>query len=45
MKKIKNYACEDWIALDVIIKHSIKIFEYQYKEKKLHKKMEIISNL
>ena len=28
MKKIKNYACEDWIALAVIIKHSIKIFEY-----------------
>ena len=25
--KIKIYACEDWIALDVIIKHSIKIFE------------------
>ena len=24
--KIKNYACEDWIAFDVIIKHSIKIF-------------------
>ena len=26
MKKIKNYAYEDWIVLDVIIKHSIKIF-------------------
>ena len=25
--KIKNYACEDWILLDVITKHSIKIFE------------------
>ena len=24
--KIKNNACEDWIVLDVIIKHSIKIF-------------------
>ena len=24
--KIKNYACEDWIDFDVIIKHSIKIF-------------------
>ena len=24
--KIKNYASEDWIVLDVIIKHSIKIF-------------------
>ena len=27
MTKIKNYACEDWIVLDVIIKHSIKIFD------------------
>ena len=27
MKKIKNYACENWIVLDVIIKHSIKIFD------------------
>ena len=26
MTKIKNYAFEDWIVLDVIIKHSIKIF-------------------
>ena len=26
MAKIKNYVCEDWIDLDVIIKHSIKIF-------------------
>ena len=25
--KIKNYACDDWIVLDAIIKHSIKIFE------------------
>ena len=25
--KIKNYACEGWIVLDGIIKHSIKIFE------------------
>ena len=25
--KIKIYACEDWIVFDVIIKHSIKIFE------------------
>ena len=24
---INNYACEDWIVFDVIIKHSIKIFE------------------
>ena len=25
--KIKNYACKDWMAFDVIIKHSIKICE------------------
>ena len=24
---IKNYFCEDWIVLDVTIKHSINIFE------------------
>ena len=28
MTKIKKYACKDWIVLDVIIKHGIKIFEY-----------------
>ena len=27
MKKIKKYACENWIVLDIIIKHSIKIFD------------------
>ena len=27
MTKIKNYACEDWIVLDAIINHSIKVFE------------------
>ena len=27
MTKMKNYACKDWIVFDVIIKHSIKIFE------------------
>ena len=32
--KTKNYAYEDWIVLDVIIKHSTKIFECYYKEKK-----------
>ena len=32
MTKIKNYASEDWIVLDVIIKHSTKILEYYYKE-------------
>ena len=26
--KIKNYVCKDYIVLDAIIKHSIKIFEY-----------------
>ena len=26
MTKRENYDCEDWIVLDVIIKHSIKIF-------------------
>ena len=25
--KVKSYACEDWIVLDVIIEHSIKICE------------------
>ena len=45
MTKIKNYACKDWIVLDVIIKHSIRIFECYYKENKQHNKMEIISNL
>ena len=28
IKKIKNYICRDCIVLDVIIKHSIKIFEF-----------------
>ena len=27
MTKLKNYACEDWIVFDVIIKYGIKIFE------------------
>ena len=38
MTKIRNYARKDWIALDVIVKHIIKIFECQYKENKQHKK-------
>ena len=25
--RTKNYACGDWIVLEVIIKHSIKIFD------------------
>ena len=28
MSKLKNYNCEDWIAIYVIIKDSLKIFEY-----------------
>ena len=27
MTKIKNHDCKNWIVSDVIIKHSIKIFE------------------
>ena len=27
IKKMKNYACEDYIVLDAIIKHSRNIFE------------------
>ena len=27
MRKMKNYASEDWIVLDVIVKHNIKIFK------------------
>ena len=34
MTNIKNYAREDCIVLAVIMKHSIKIFECQYKEEK-----------
>ena len=45
MTKIKIYAYEDWIVLGVNIKHSIMIFECQYKEKKYHQKMEVIGNL
>ena len=37
MTKLKNYACEDWIVFDVIITHSIKIFESQHKEDKKQK--------
>ena len=29
MTKIKNYASEDWIVLDAIIKHRNKIFEFR----------------
>ena len=34
MTKIKNYVSEDWIVFDVIIKHSIKIFESYYEKNK-----------
>ena len=34
MAKIKTYPSEGYIFLDVVIKHSIKIFACQYKEKK-----------
>ena len=27
MTKIKNYARKDWIVLDIVIEHSIKIFK------------------
>ena len=30
MTKIKKYTCKGWIALNVIIKHSIKIIECCY---------------
>ena len=46
MSKIKNYACEDWIGLDVIIKHSIKILCVSIRRiNDMNEKMEIISNL
>ena len=32
--KAKNYACEEWVVLDAIIKHSIKIFACYYKDNK-----------
>ena len=28
MTRIKTYADKDWIVVDVVIKHSIKIFEF-----------------
>ena len=34
MTKIKDYASEDCIVLDVIINHSVKIIECWYKENK-----------
>ena len=40
MTKIKNYASEDYIVLEAIIKYSIKIFEYYYKVKNEYKSEE-----
>ena len=33
MTKIKNSASKDWILIETIVKHSIKIFGCQYKQK------------
>ena len=44
MTKINNYVFEDWTVLNVIKKHSIKIFQCYYKENKQHEKMGIMSN-
>ena len=44
MTKIKIHAYEDCIVLDVIINHSIKIFEC-WKRRKNSIKMEIIKNV
>ena len=32
MTKIKNYASENWIVIETIVKHIIKICECQYKQ-------------
>ena len=45
MAKVKNDAFEDWIVLDVIVKHSVTFLKCQYKENKQYDKMEIISKL
>ena len=37
MTKIKKYDSKDWIGLDVVIKHIIKIFECYYTEKNITK--------
>ena len=39
MTKINNYACKDWIALDVIIKHSISIYKLGVQLKKAKRKI------
>ena len=45
MTKIKNYSCEDWIVMDVIIKHTIMIFSMSVSiRRKIVLKMEITSN-
>ena len=40
----KKYGYTDWIVLDILIKHSINIFECYYKENNQHKKMDVTSN-
>ena len=39
MTKMKNYSDKDWTMLEVIIKHGIKTFECQYKDKKWEKQV------
>ena len=41
MTKMKNYVYEDWIVLDVIIKHGIKIFWVLISEEKITWKNEL----
>ena len=43
MTKI-NYPREEWIDMDAIIKHSMKIFECKCKENEQHEKIGITSN-
>ena len=39
MTKMKNYACKDWVVLDVIIKCIINVFKSQCKQKKWQEKL------
>lgn len=43
--KIKNYVSKAWIAGQSIVEHGVNIFEWEYKLKWKHKKMDIESNL
>ena len=38
--KIKSSVSEDWVVIETIIKHSIKMFKCWYMQKILHRKME-----